>query len=86
MSLSRGENHSYVNSVSSYESNNDKNYVYDKNSITNNNNNSGINARNVGVLRYSASIVDWTMKKQVSTNRRTRNILTINGWMFAHKK
>ena len=36
---------------------------------------SGINAWAVGVIRYSAGIVDLTMGELVSMNRRTRKIL-----------
>ena len=42
---------------------------------------SNINAWAVGVVRYSAGIVDWTMEELVSMNRRTRKILAINRCM-----
>ena len=42
---------------------------------------SGIKAWAVSVLRYSAGIVDWTVEKLVSTDRRTRKILAMNGCM-----
>ena len=42
---------------------------------------SGINAWAVGVICYSAGIVDWTMEELVSMNRRTRKILAMNGCM-----
>ena len=41
----------------------------------------GINAWAVGVIRYSAGIVDWTMEELVSMDRRTRKILAMNGCM-----
>ena len=33
----------------------------------------------VGVVRYSAGLVDWTMEEMASTDRRTRKILEMNG-------
>ena len=39
----------------------------------------GINTWAVGVVRYSAGIVDWTMEEVVSMDRRTRKILAMNG-------
>ena len=33
----------------------------------------------VGVVRYSAGIVDWTVEELVSMNRKTRKILVMNG-------
>ena len=33
----------------------------------------------VGVVRYSAGIVDWTVKELVSMNKKTRKILATNG-------
>ena len=42
---------------------------------------SSINAWGVSVLRYSAGVVDWTVDELVSMDRRTRNILAINGCM-----
>lgn len=42
---------------------------------------SGINAWAVGVLRYGAVIVDWTMEQLVSMERRTRKILTMIGYL-----
>ena len=40
---------------------------------------SGINAWAVGVVRYGAGIVDWTVEELVSMNRKTRKILAMNG-------
>ena len=42
---------------------------------------SGINAWAVGVIRYSAGIVDWTMEVLVSMDRRTKKILAMNRCM-----
>ena len=42
---------------------------------------SGINAWDVGVIRYSAGIVDWTMEVLVSMDRRTKKILAMNRCM-----
>ena len=39
----------------------------------------GINTWAVGVVRYSAGIVDWTMEEVANMDRRTRKILAING-------
>ena len=39
----------------------------------------GINTWAVGVVRYSAGVVDWTMEEMTSMHRRTRKILAING-------
>ena len=39
----------------------------------------GINTWAVGVVRYSAGIVDWTMKEVANMYRRTRKILAMNG-------
>ena len=39
----------------------------------------GINAWAVGVVHYSAGIVDWTVEELVSMNRKTRKILAMNG-------
>ena len=38
----------------------------------------GINTWAVGVLRYSAGIVDWTMEEVASMDRKTRKILSMN--------
>ena len=38
----------------------------------------GINAWAVGVVRYSAGIVDWTMEEVANMDRRTRKILAMN--------
>ena len=46
---------------------------------------SGINAWAVGVIRYSAGIVDWTMEGLVSMDRRTRKILAINRCMHTRR-
>ena len=39
----------------------------------------GINTWAVGVVRYSAGVVDWTMEEMTSMDRRTRKILAMNG-------
>ena len=39
----------------------------------------GINALAVGVVRYSACMVDWTAEELVSMHRKTRKILAVNG-------
>ncbi|XP_068684405.1 uncharacterized protein [Montipora foliosa] len=39
----------------------------------------GINTWAVGVVRYSAGIVDWTMVEVANMDRRTRKILAMNG-------
>ena len=39
----------------------------------------GINTWAVGVVRYSAGIVDWTMEEVANKDRRTRKILAMNG-------
>ena len=39
----------------------------------------GINTWTVGVVRYSAGVVDWTMEEMTSMDRRTRKILAMNG-------
>ena len=39
----------------------------------------GINTWAVGVVRCSAGVVDWTMEKMTSMDRRTRKILAMNG-------
>ena len=39
----------------------------------------GINTWAVGVVRYSAGIVDWTMEEVANMDRRTRKILAMNG-------
>ena len=39
----------------------------------------GINTWAVGVVRYSAGIVDWTMEEIANMDRRTRKILEMNG-------
>ena len=39
----------------------------------------GINTWAVGVVRYSAGMVDWTMEEMASMDRRTRKILAMNG-------
>ena len=39
----------------------------------------GINTWAVGVVRYSAGMVDWTMEEMVNMDRRTRKILAMNG-------
>jgi len=38
-----------------------------------------INTWAVGVVRYSAGMVDWTMEEMASMERRTRKNLAING-------
>jgi len=38
----------------------------------------GINTWAVGVVRYSARTVDWTMEEMASMDRRTRKILAMN--------
>ena len=38
----------------------------------------GINTWAVGVIRYSAGMVDWTMEEMASMDRRTRKILETN--------
>ena len=37
----------------------------------------GINTWAVGVVRYSAEVVDWTMEEMTSMDRRTRKILAM---------
>ena len=39
----------------------------------------GINTCAVGVVRYSAGIVDWTMEEVANMDRRTRKIFAMNG-------
>ena len=39
----------------------------------------GINTWAVGVVGYSAGIVDWTMEMVANMDRRTRKILAMNG-------
>ena len=39
----------------------------------------GINIWAVGIVRYSAGIVDWTMEEVANMDRRTRMILAMNG-------
>ena len=39
----------------------------------------GINTWALGVICYSAGIVDWTMEEMANMDRRTRKILTMNG-------
>ena len=39
----------------------------------------GINTWALGVVRYSAGIVDWTMEEVANMDRRTRKILAMNG-------
>ena len=39
----------------------------------------GINTWAVGIVRYSAGVVDWTMEEMTSMDRRTRKILAMNG-------
>ena len=39
----------------------------------------GINTWALCVVRYSASIVDWTMEEEANMDRRTRKILAMNG-------
>ena len=39
----------------------------------------GTNIWAVGVVRYSAGIVDWTLEEIANMDRRTRKILTMNG-------
>ena len=41
----------------------------------------GINSWAVGVVRYSAGIVDWTMEDVANMDRITRKILAMNGCM-----
>ena len=41
--------------------------------------NGGINTWAVGVVRYSAEVVDWTMEEMASMDRRTRKIVAMNG-------
>ena len=38
----------------------------------------GINTWAVGVVRYSAEVVDWTMEERTSMDRRTGKILAMN--------
>ena len=38
-----------------------------------------INTWAVGVVRYSAGVVDWTMEEMISMDKRTRKILAMNG-------
>ena len=45
----------------------------------------GINTWAVGVVRYSAGIVDWTMEEVANMDRRTRKILG-NEWLSAHQE
>ena len=42
----------------------------------------GISTWAVGVVRYSAAIVDWTMEEVANTDRRTRKILAMNGCLY----
>ena len=46
----------------------------------------GINTWAVGVLRYSAGIVDWTMEEVANMDRRTRKILAIKDCLYARSK
>ena len=39
----------------------------------------GINTRAVGVVRYSAGIVNWTVEEAANMDRTTRKILAMNG-------
>ena len=41
----------------------------------------GINTWAVGVVRYNAGIVDWTMEEVANMDRRTRKILAMNGFL-----
>ena len=41
----------------------------------------GINTWAVGVVRYSARVVDWTIEEMASMDRRTRKILEMNGYL-----
>ena len=43
----------------------------------------GINTWAVGVVRYSAGVVDWTMEEMTSMDRRTRKILAMNGCLHS---
>ena len=45
---------------------------------------SSINAWDVGVVRYSAGIVDWTVEQLVSMDTKTKKLLAING--CSHQK
>ena len=40
---------------------------------------SGINAWAVGVIRYSAGIIDWSLEDLKRMDVRTRKLLTMNG-------
>ena len=40
-----------------------------------------INTWAVGVERYSAGIVDWTMEEVANMDRRTRKILAMSGYL-----
>ena len=42
----------------------------------------GISTWAVGVVRYSAGVVDWTMEEMTSMDRRTRKILAMNGCLY----
>ena len=46
----------------------------------------GINTWAVGVVRYSAGIVDWTMEEVANMVRRTRKILAMNGFLHRERK
>ena len=45
---------------------------------------SSINAWDVGVVRYSAGIVDWTVEQLVSMDTKTKKLLAMNG--CSHQK
>ena len=44
----------------------------------------GINAWAVGVVRYSAGILDWTKEELQWMDIRTRKVLTMNGVLHRH--
>ena len=45
----------------------------------------GINTWAVGVVHYSAGIVDWTMDEVANMDRRTRKILAMNGCLHTRR-
>ena len=45
----------------------------------------GINTWAVGVVRYSAGIVDWIMEEIANMDRRTRKILEMNGCLHTRR-
>ena len=46
----------------------------------------GINTWAVGVVRYRAGVVDWTLDEMTSMDWRTRKILAMNGCLHTRSK